>query len=79
VRTYSVYYRKRNTAQIYDSSNGGATAAGSTAYQVMKVDGWDAYPGTKNPHASGLVHLRPTTAVRGWYVKPTQNRLTASH
>ena len=98
-RTYSAYYRKRNTARIYDlcdttscqvyggynseqtatntaitatagqirlyqgspiiaefsSSNGGATAAGTVAYQVMKVDGWDAYPGNKNPHASWSV------------------------
>lgn len=39
----------------FSSSNGGATAKGDAPYQVMKVDGWDAYPGNKNPHAGWSV------------------------
>jgi SpoIID/LytB domain protein len=33
----------------FSSSNGGATAASSVPYQVMKADIWDAYPGNRNP------------------------------
>jgi SpoIID/LytB domain protein len=47
----------RNTPIIaeFSSSNGGATAAGGVPYQVMKVDGWDAYPGNKNASANWSV------------------------
>ncbi len=46
----------------FSSSNGGATATGGTPYQVMKVDGWDAYAGNKNPYV-------------GWSVKKTSAQL----
>ncbi|TWD82016.1 SpoIID/LytB domain protein [Kribbella amoyensis] len=39
----------------FSSSNGGATAAGDTAYQVLKLDSWDAYPGNRNPNATWTV------------------------
>ena len=39
----------------FSSSNGGATAAGDAPYQLVKVDGWDAYPGNRNPNASWTV------------------------
>jgi SpoIID/LytB domain protein len=44
----------RNTPIIaeFSSSNGGATTAGTVAYQVAKLDSWDAYPGNKNPNVS---------------------------
>ncbi|GAA1556879.1 hypothetical protein GCM10009789_07800 [Kribbella sancticallisti] len=45
-------YRNAPIIAEFSSSNGGATAKGATPYQLMKVDGWDAYPGNKNPHAS---------------------------
>lgn len=47
----------RNTPIIaeFSSSNGGATAAGAAPYQVTKADGWDAYPGNRNPNASWSV------------------------
>ncbi|MGZ0148409.1 SpoIID/LytB domain-containing protein [Kribbella sp. WER1] len=39
----------------FSSSNGGATAAGDAAYQVTKVDGWDAYPRNGNPNVTWRV------------------------
>jgi SpoIID/LytB domain protein len=34
----------------YSASNGGATVAGGPAYQVLKADPWDGYPGNRNPY-----------------------------
>ncbi len=48
-------YKGKPIIAEFSSSNGGATATGGTPYQVMKVDGWDAYPGNKNPNASWTV------------------------
>jgi stage II sporulation protein D len=47
----------RNTPIIaeFSSSNGGATAAGGAPYQLVKVDGWDAYPNNRNPNVSWSV------------------------
>jgi stage II sporulation protein D len=42
-------YRSAPIVAEFSSSNGGATARGGVPYQVMKVDGWDAYPGNRNP------------------------------
>jgi SpoIID/LytB domain protein len=42
-------YRNAPIMAEFSSSNGGATAAGSVSYQVMKADSWDAYPGNRNP------------------------------
>ncbi|MEU4196181.1 SpoIID/LytB domain-containing protein [Kribbella sp. NPDC026611] len=39
----------------FSSSNGGATAAGDVPYQVMKADGWDAYPNNGNPNVTWTV------------------------
>ncbi|TDU88577.1 SpoIID/LytB domain protein [Kribbella voronezhensis] len=47
----------------FSSSNGGATTPGDLAYQVQKVDTWDAYPGNRNPNASWTV-TRPTSQVQ---------------
>ncbi|ADB30500.1 SpoIID/LytB domain protein [Kribbella flavida DSM 17836] len=48
-------YRNSPIIAEFSSSNGGATAAGPVPYQVAKLDGWDAYPGNKNPNASWTV------------------------
>ena len=48
-------YKGKPIMAEFSSSNGGATADGDTAYQVMKVDGWDAYPGNKNPNVTWTV------------------------
>jgi SpoIID/LytB domain protein len=55
----------RNTPIIaeFSSSNGGATAAGDTPYQLIKADSWDAYPGNRNPNASWTV-TRPTAQLQ---------------
>lgn len=44
----------RNTPIIaeFSSSNGGATTVGTVAYQLAKLDSWDAYPGNKNPNVT---------------------------
>lgn len=48
-------YRTAPIVAEFSSSNGGATAKGGVSYQVMKVDGWDAYPGNGNPNINWLV------------------------
>ena len=39
----------------FSSSNGGATATGDAPYQLMKADGWDAYPNNGNPNVTWTV------------------------
>jgi SpoIID/LytB domain protein len=56
-------YRNAPIMAEFSSSNGGATVAGSVPYQVMKADGWDAYPGNKNANASWTV-TRTTAALQ---------------
>jgi stage II sporulation protein D len=48
-------YQGKPIMAEFSSSNGGATADGPVAYQVMKVDGWDGYPGNKNPNVAWTV------------------------
>lgn len=48
-------YKGRPIIAEFSSSNGGATAAGDVPYQVMKADGWDAYPGNGNPNVTWTV------------------------
>lgn len=48
-------YQGKPIIAEFSSSNGGATAAGPIPYQVMKVDGWDAYPGNGNPNVTWTV------------------------
>jgi stage II sporulation protein D len=48
-------YRNVPIIAEFSSSNGGATAAGDAPYLLVKVDGWDAYPGNKNPNSSWTV------------------------
>jgi SpoIID/LytB domain protein len=48
-------YRTAPIVAEFSSSNGGATAKGGVSYQVMKVDGWDAYPGNRNPNINWSV------------------------
>jgi SpoIID/LytB domain protein len=48
-------YQGKPIIAEFSSSNGGATATGSTPYQVMKLDGWDAYPGNGNPNVTWTV------------------------
>ncbi|MGC4942553.1 SpoIID/LytB domain-containing protein [Kribbella sp. DT2] len=45
-------YRNTPIVAEFSSSNGGATTAGTVAYQVAKADSWDAYPGNKNPNVN---------------------------
>jgi stage II sporulation protein D len=56
-------YRNVPIVAEYSSSNGGATVASGVPYQVMKADGWDAYPGNKNANADWTV-TRTTAAVQ---------------
>ncbi|TDD60439.1 SpoIID/LytB domain-containing protein [Kribbella antibiotica] len=56
-------YKGKPIIAEFSSSNGGATAAGSVPYQVMKVDSWDAYPGNGNPNVAWTV-TRKTAAVQ---------------
>lgn len=48
-------YKGKPIIAEFSSSNGGATATGSTPYQVMKADSWDAYPGNGNPNVTWKV------------------------
>ena len=48
-------YKGKPIIAEFSSSNGGATATGSVPYQVMKADGWDAYPGNGNPNVTWTV------------------------
>ncbi|HET6985561.1 MAG TPA: SpoIID/LytB domain-containing protein, partial [Kribbella sp.] len=48
-------YKGKPIIAEFSSSNGGATAAGGVPYQVMKVDGWDAYPKNGNPNVTWTV------------------------
>ncbi|MFK4088720.1 SpoIID/LytB domain-containing protein [Kribbella sp. NPDC020789] len=48
-------YQGKPIIAEFSSSNGGATAAGTVAYQVMKADSWDAYPGNGNPNVAWTV------------------------
>lgn len=48
-------YQGRPIIAEFSSSNGGATATGPIPYQVMKLDGWDAYPGNGNPNVTWTV------------------------
>jgi SpoIID/LytB domain protein len=48
-------YRGKPIIAEYSSSNGGATADGSVPYQVLKADGWDAYPNNGNPNVTWSV------------------------
>jgi SpoIID/LytB domain protein len=48
-------YKGKPIIAEFSSSNGGATAAGPIPYQVMKADGWDAYPGNGNPNVTWTV------------------------
>ncbi|MEI8409055.1 MULTISPECIES: SpoIID/LytB domain-containing protein [unclassified Kribbella] len=48
-------YQGKPIIAEFSSSNGGATATGSTPYQVMQLDGWDAYPGNGNPNVTWTV------------------------
>lgn len=48
-------YQGKPIIAEFSSSNGGATATGSTPYQVMKLDSWDAYPGNGNPNVTWTV------------------------
>lgn len=56
-------YKSSPIIAEFSSSNGGATTPGDLAYQVQKVDGWDAYPGNRNPNASWTV-TRPTARLQ---------------
>jgi stage II sporulation protein D len=56
-------YRNVPIVAEYSSSNGGATVASGVPYQVMKADGWDAYPGNRNANADWTV-TRTTAAVQ---------------
>jgi stage II sporulation protein D len=84
-------YKGKPIMAEFSSSNGGATATGDTAYQMMKVDGWDAYPGNKNPNvtwsvtrtgaqlqaAFGVGTLRSLRVVRRTGVGPSGGRVTS--
>jgi SpoIID/LytB domain protein len=48
-------YKGKPIIAEFSSSNGGATEAGPVPYQVMKADGWDAYPGNGNPNVTWTV------------------------
>jgi len=48
-------YKGKPIIAEFSSSNGGATAAGTVPYQVMKADRWDAYPGNGNPNVTWTV------------------------
>lgn len=48
-------YQGKPIIAEFSSSNGGATAAGDSPYQVTKVDGWDAYPKNGNPNVTWKV------------------------
>jgi len=48
-------YRGKPIIAEFSSSNGGATTNGEMPYQVMKLDGWDAYPGNGNPNVTWTV------------------------
>ncbi|MFI6675560.1 SpoIID/LytB domain-containing protein [Kribbella sp. NPDC050470] len=48
-------YKGKPIIAEFSSSNGGATATGPIPYQVMKLDGWDAYPGNGNPNVTWTV------------------------
>ncbi|NEA36521.1 SpoIID/LytB domain-containing protein [Streptomyces sp. SID13031] len=48
-------YKGKPIMAEFSSSNGGATANGPVAYQLMKADSWDAYPGNKNPNVTWTV------------------------
>ncbi|WP_433166325.1 SpoIID/LytB domain-containing protein [Kribbella sp. CA-247076] len=48
-------YQGKPIIAEFSSSNGGATASGPIPYQVMKPDGWDAYPGNGNPNVTWTV------------------------
>jgi SpoIID/LytB domain protein len=48
-------YKGKPIMAEFSSSNGGATADGPVAYQVMKADAWDSYPGNKNPNVTWTV------------------------
>ncbi|NIK62229.1 SpoIID/LytB domain-containing protein [Kribbella shirazensis] len=48
-------YQGKPIIAEFSSSNGGATAAGPTPYQLTKVDGWDAYPRNGNPNVTWKV------------------------
>ena len=48
-------YKGKPIIAEFSSSNGGATAVGEVPYQVMKADGWDAYPGNGNPNVTWTV------------------------
>lgn len=56
-------YRTAPIIAEYSASNGGATVAGGPAYQVAKVDPWDAYAGNRNPYI-GWSSPKTATAVR---------------
>ncbi|WBQ04088.1 SpoIID/LytB domain-containing protein [Kribbella sp. CA-293567] len=82
-------YRSKPIMAEFSSSNGGATADGDAAYQVLKLDGWDAYPGNKNPNvtwrvtrtsaqlqaAFGVGSLRSLRVVRRTKVGPSGGRV----
>jgi SpoIID/LytB domain protein len=48
-------YRSKPIIAEFSSSNGGATAAGDAPYQLVKADGWDAYPRNGNPNVTWKV------------------------
>lgn len=84
-------YKGKPIMAEFSSSNGGATADGDTAYQVMKVDGWDGYPGNKNPNVTwtvtrtssqlqstfGVGSLRSLRVIRRTGVGPSGGRVLA--
>ncbi|MEV8373698.1 SpoIID/LytB domain-containing protein [Kribbella sp. NPDC056861] len=84
-------YKGKPIMAEFSSSNGGATATGDTAYQVMKLDGWDAYPGNRNPNATwsvtrtsaqlqaafGVGALRSLRVLRRTGVGPSGGRVTS--
>ncbi|WP_432888567.1 SpoIID/LytB domain-containing protein [Kribbella sp. CA-245084] len=48
-------YKGKPIIAEFSSSNGGATATGDVPYQLMKADGWDAYPKNGNPNVTWTV------------------------
>ena len=48
-------YKGKPIIAEFSSSNGGATAVGDVPYQVLKADGWDAYPNNGNPNVTWTV------------------------
>ncbi|MFI5709898.1 SpoIID/LytB domain-containing protein [Kribbella sp. NPDC051620] len=67
-------YQGKPIMAEFSSSNGGATADGPVAYQVMKVDSWDSYPGNKNPNVTWTV-TRTSSQLQATFGVGTLKRL----